>query len=135
MSKNSSPATTKISTYMTMIVLIVLALSIVALILAANVFPSRPDMATYLLAIGFIAMALSVYILLQSRKRAVRMKIESPKVMTTVECRKCNFKSIREFKRGDFVFRELDACQKCDEKMIITAIYKEVKVKEKTYQF
>ena len=135
MSKNSSPATSKISTYMTLIVLIVLALSIVALILAANVFPSRPDMATYLLAIGFIAMALSVYILLQSRKRAVRMKIESPKVMTTVECRKCNFKSIREFKRGDFVFRELDACQKCDEKMIITAIYKEVKVKEKTYQF
>jgi hypothetical protein len=135
MSKNSSPATTKISTYMTIIVLIVLALSIVALILAANVFPSRPDMATYLLAIGFIAMALSVYILLQSRKRAKRMKIESPKVMTTVECRKCDFKSIREFKRGDFVFRELDACQKCDDKMIVTAIYKEVKVKEKTYPF
>jgi hypothetical protein len=135
MSENSSPATTRISTYMTIIVLIVLALSIVALILAANVFPSRPDMATYLLAIGFIAMALSVYMLLQSRKRASRMKIEVPKVMTTVECRKCNLKSIREFKRGDFIFKELDACQKCDDKMLITAIFKEVKVKEKTYPF
>ena len=135
MSVNSSPATTKISTYMTIIVLIVLALSIVALILAANVFPSRPDMATYLLAIGFIAMALSVYMLLQSRKRAARMKIEAPKVMTTVECRKCNFKSVREFKRGDFVFRELAACQKCIDKMLVTAIYKEVKEKEKTYPF
>jgi len=133
MSEKSSPATSKISTYMMMIVLIVLALSIVALILAINIFPSRPDMATYLLAIGFIAMALSAYMLLQSRKRVASMKIEAPKVMTTVECRKCGFKSVREFQRGDFVFKDLEACQKCDDKMIITAIYKEVKEKEKTY--
>jgi len=135
MSEKSSPATSKISTYMMMIVLIVLALSIVALILAINIFPSRPDMATYLLAIGFIAMALSAYMLLQSRKRVASMKIEAPKVMTTVECRKCGFKSVREFQRGDFIFKDLEACQKCDDKMIITAIYKEVKEKEKTYNF
>jgi hypothetical protein len=135
MSETSSSATSKISTYMMMIVLIVLALSVVALILAINIFPSRPDMATYLLAIGFIAMALSAYMLLQSRRRVASMKIEAPKVMTTVECRKCGFKSVREFKRGDFVFKDLEACQKCDDTMIITAIYKEVKEKEKTYNF
>jgi ribosomal protein L40E len=61
------------------------------------------------------------------------MKIEAPKVMTTVECRKCGSKSVREFQRGDFVFKELDSCQKCDDKQLITAIYKEVKEKEKTY--
>ena len=133
MSEKSSSATSKISTYLMLIVLIVLALSIVALILAINIFPSRPDMATYLLAIGFIAMALSAYMLLQSRKRIASMKIEAPKVMTTVECRKCGFKSVREFKRGDFVFKELEPCQKCDDKKMITAIYKEVKEKEKTY--
>jgi len=133
MSENSSSATTKISTYLMSIVLIVLALSIVALILAVNFYPSKPDMAIYLLIIGFIAMSLSVYILFQSRKRAARMKIEAPKVMTTIECKKCGFKSVREFQRGDFVFKDLDACQKCDDKMIITAIYKEVKEKEKTY--
>ena len=135
MSEKSSSATSKISTYLMLIVLIVLALSIVALILAINLFPSRPDMATYLLAIGFIAMALSAYMLLQSRKRVASMKIEAPKVMTTIECRKCGFKSVREFQRGDFVFKDLEACQKCDDKMIITAIYKEVKEKEKTYNF
>jgi hypothetical protein len=73
--------------------------------------------------------------LLQSRKRVASMKIEAPKVMTTIECRKCGFKSVREFQRGDFVFKDLEACQKCDDKMIITAIYKEVKEKEKTYNF
>jgi hypothetical protein len=134
MSENSSSATTKISTYLMMIVLIVLALSIVALILSVNAFVAGNEMvATYLLVIGFIAMGLSVYVLFQSRKRVASMKIEAPKVMTTVECKKCGFKSVREFERGDFVFKDLDACQKCNDKMIITAIYKEVKEKEKTY--
>jgi hypothetical protein len=134
MSGNSSSATTKISTYLMMIVLIVLALSIVALILSVNAFIIGNEIvAGYLLVIGFIAMGLSVYVLFQSRKRAASMKIDAPKVMTTVECKKCGFKSVREFQRGDFVFKDLDACQKCDDKMIITAIYKEVKEKEKTY--
>jgi hypothetical protein len=134
MSENSSPATTKISTYLMMIVLIVLALSVVALMLSVNAFIVGNEMvAGYLLLIGFIAMALSVYMLLQSRKRITSMRIEAPKVMTTVECKKCGFKSVREFQRGDFIFKELEACQKCEDKMLITAIYKEVKEKEKTF--
>ena len=134
MSENSSPATAKISTYLMMIVLIVIALSVVALMLSVNaLIVGNEVVAGYLLIIGFIAMALSVYVLLQSRKRIAGMKIEASKVMTTVECRKCGFKSVREFQRGDFVFKDHDACQKCNEKMIITAIYKEVKEKEKTY--
>jgi hypothetical protein len=134
MSDTTSPATTKISTYLLMIVLMVLALSIVALILAVQVYLVGNDVvAGYLLVIGFIAMAVATYVLFQSRKRVASMKIEAPKVMTTVECRKCGFKSVREFQRGDFVFKELDPCQKCDDKMMITAIYKEVKEKEKTY--
>jgi hypothetical protein len=134
MSENSSPATTKISTYLMMIVLIVLALSVVALMLSVNAFiVGNEVVAGYLLIIGFIAMALSVYVLLQSRKRIANMRIEAPKVMTTVECKKCGFKSVREFQRGDFIFKELEACQKCADKMLITAIYKEVKEKEKTF--
>ena len=134
MSQNSSSTSKRISTYLMMIVLIVLALSIVSLLLSVNAFAAGNDMlAGFLLVIGFIAMALSVYVLLQSRKRAASLKIEAPKVMTTIECKKCNFKSIRQFQRGDFVFKDLDPCQKCNENMIITAIYKEVKEKEKTY--
>ena len=134
MSEKSLSATTKISTYLMMIVLIVLALSVVALILSVNAFiVGNEVVAGYLLLIGFIAMALSVYVLLQSRKRIASMRIEAPKVMTTVECKKCGFKSVREFQRGDFVFKELEACQKCEDKMLVTAIYKEVKEKEKTY--
>jgi cytochrome bd-type quinol oxidase subunit 1 len=136
MSENSTPATTRISTYLMMIVLIVLALSVVALVLSVQVFSEGNQIvAGYLLVIGFIAMGLSAYVLLQSRRHVTSMKIEAPKVMTTVECRKCGFKSVREYQRGDFVFKELEACQKCEDKMLITAIYKEVKEKEKTFPF
>ena len=134
MSQNSSSASSKISTYLMMIVLIVLALSIVALLLSVSAFAEGNEMlAGFLLVIGFLAMGLSVYVMFQSRKRAANMKIEAPKVMTKIECKKCGFKSVREFQRGDFVFKDLEPCQKCNDKMIITAIYKEVKDKEKTY--
>jgi len=116
-----------------LIVLMVLALSIVALILAVSTFAENQPLATSLLIIGFIAMAIAAYTLFQSRRRAVSMKIVAPQVMTTIECRKCGFKSVREFQRGDFVFKDLEKCQKCDDKMMITAIYKEIKEKEKTY--
>jgi hypothetical protein len=136
MNENSSSAATKVSTYLMLIVLVVLALSIVALVLAVQVYLLGNDIvAGYLLVIGFIAMGVASYVLFQSRKRAASMKIEAPKVMTTVECRKCGSKKVREFQRGDFVFKELEPCQKCDDKMIITSIYKEVKEKEKTYNF
>jgi magnesium-transporting ATPase (P-type) len=137
MSKNSSSTTTRISTYVLMMVLIVLALSLVALALAVNAFILGEEIvAGYLLVIGFIAMTLSVYVLLQSRRRVASMKIEKPSMMTTIECRKCGFKSVREFQRGDYVFKELDTCEKCpDDKKIITAIYREVKEKEKTFPF
>jgi hypothetical protein len=131
---NQSSTTARISTYMLTIVLIVLALSIVALLFAVNAFlVGNEVVAGYLLIIGFIAMGLSAWLLFQSRRRVTNLKIEAPKIMTTIECLKCGFKSVREFQRGDYVYKELDKCQKCDDKMVITAIYKEVKEKEKTY--
>jgi hypothetical protein len=134
---SSSSGTTKISTFVLMIVFIVLALSLVALALAVNAFILGEEIvAGYLLVIGFIAMTLSVYVLLQSRRRVMSMKIVNPSMMTTIECRKCGFKSVREFQRGDYVFKELGPCQKCpDDKMLITAIFKEVKEKEKVFPF
>jgi Zn finger protein HypA/HybF involved in hydrogenase expression len=140
----TSAGTQKISNYIMMIVLIVLALSVVSLLLAVSVYlngvstPSQAgtdDLAAGFLAIvGLIALTMSMFTLYQSRRQAAEMKIEIPKVMTTVECKKCGTKTVREFQRGDYVYKELDACPKCpDTKQIITAVYKEVKEKEKTY--
>jgi hypothetical protein len=136
---NTSPApgAAKASTFVLLITLIVLALSIASLGLAANAFlEGQETLAAFLVVIGAIAMTLSVYMLLQSRRRMASIKLASPAMMTTVECKKCGVKTVREFQRGDYVFKELEPCQKCpDTKMMITAMYKEIKEKEKTYPF
>ena len=131
MSKTPPNAATRISSFVLMIIFITLALSLAALILAVNTLNYNPTVAGYLLLIGFMGVAVSTYMLFQTRKRMLRLKIEAPPITSTIECRKCGFKNVREFQRGDYVFKELELCQKCNDKMLITAIYKEVKEKER----
>jgi multidrug transporter EmrE-like cation transporter len=131
----SAAANKKISTYLTLIVLIVMALAITALFIAIETYFVGDQLAAGVLAgIGLIAMTLSAFLLFQSKRQATEVKIEIPKVMTTIEC-KCGSKTVREFQRGDYVYKDLDIpCQKCPNiKQMISAIYKEVKEKEKTY--
>ena len=133
----TTSASNKISTYLMIIVLIVLALSVVALFVAIETYLLGDTLAASIFAgIGLIAMAMCLFLLYQSRRQAAEVKIEVPKVMTTIECQNkgCASKTIREYQRGDYVFKETDVpCGKCGGKQMITAIYKEVKEKEKTY--
>jgi len=134
MEKTPSSTTTRISSFVLLVIFITLALSFAAIILAVYSFGSNPMVAGYLLLIGFVAMGLSIYVLLQTRKRISRLKIKMPSVTTMIECRKCGFKNVREFQRGDYIFKEDEPCQKCKENMLITAIYREVtEKKEKTF--
>jgi len=135
MSKAPSSAASKISSFVLLVIFITLALSLTALILAISAFSYNEIAAYYLLLIGFLGAALSTYVLLQTRKRIRRLSIKAPSITTTIECRKCGFKSIREFERGDYIFRDVDPCQKCNENMLITAIFREVKEKKKRTRF
>jgi multidrug transporter EmrE-like cation transporter len=131
----STNANQKISTYLTMIVLIVMALAITALLIAGETYLAGDQLAAGVLAgIGLIALALSGFLLYQSKLQSKQVKLEVPKVMTTIEC-KCGGKTVREFQRGDYVYKEVDIpCPKCPTThQMITSIYKEVKEKEKTY--
>jgi hypothetical protein len=134
----TTSANTKISTYLMIIVLIVLALSVVALFVAIETYYVVGDTlaASIFAGVGLIAMAMCLFLLYQSRRQAAEVKIDIPKVMSTIDCQNkgCANKTVREFQRGDYVFKDLDvSCGKCGGKQMITAIYKEVKVKEKTY--
>jgi hypothetical protein len=131
----STSANQKISTYLTMIVFIVMALAVTALLIAAETYLAGDQLAAGVLAgIGLIALILSMFLLYQSKLQSAQIKIEIPKVMTTIEC-KCGSKTVREFQRGDYVYKDLDIpCPKCPTThQMITSIYKEVKEKEKTY--
>jgi len=131
----SASANKKISTYLTLIVLIVMALAVTALFIAFETYLVGDQLAAGVLAgIGLIALTLSVFLLYQSKMQSAQVKIEVPKVMTTIEC-KCGGKTTREFQRGDYVYKDLDVpCTKCPTtKQMITAIYREIKEKEKTF--
>ncbi len=136
-SQNAPGTQQKISNYVNMIILIVVVLSVASLVLAVSQYnPNNPLPAGILAVIGLIALTMSMFLLYQSRRQSVDMKIEIPKVMTTIECtnKGCASKTQREFQRGDYVYKEVDtSCGKCGGKQMVTAIYKEVKEKEKTY--
>jgi len=82
---------------------------------------------SYLLTLGAVMLAFSVYMLLQLRKNVVRLPLGAQKVISTILCQRCGFKSVRDFQRGDYVFKEVEPCPKCSERMMIASIYREVK--------
>jgi len=87
------------------------------------------DLANIVLSLS--AIVISVYMFLQLRAKPLRLGFERQDVVTTVECPKCGDKNTREFTRGDFIFKELEPCEKCSENKIISSIYLKPKEKEK----
>ena len=124
-------AVRKISPLLLMMILVAFILSLIALYVAFESLGTQADSydAYSFLAIGFGGLALSAYLFLQSRTTPKVVSIELPRVLTTLECPKCDFKNIRDFQREDYIFKKAGTCQKCNETMTITAIYREEKKK------
>jgi hypothetical protein len=74
--------------------------------------------------LGMVGIGMSIYMLTMLRNRVSTRKIPK-KVVTTIECKKCGLKQIRPFIKGDYVLKAVEKCVKCDEPMLITAIYTE----------
>ena len=122
----------RVSPFLLVIILIAFILSLSALYIAVESIIDKTDLLNSysFLAIGFFGLALSVYMLLQTRGKPMQVTLELPKVITTLECPKCDFKNIRDFQKEDYIFKETGPCQKCNETMRITAIYREAKKKD-----
>lgn len=124
---NDVEAAKKVSPFLLGIIIVFFALSLFALFVAVQSLIEQADQwNTYsFLLIGFFGLVLSIYMLLQTRAKPMQTGLEMPKVITTLECPKCDFKNIRDFQIGDYMFKETGSCQKCNEPMKITAIYRE----------
>lgn len=133
MSENVKPVN-RVSPFILMVILIAFILSLSALYIAVDSLIGQSESfdGYSFLAIGLGGLALSAYMLLQIRGRPTHSIIELPKVLTTLECPKCDFKNIRDFQREDYIFKNVGSCQKCNETMKITAIYREPKKDEKS---
>jgi len=126
MSQTQLPAR-RMSPILLAVILVMLVLSAIAVYLATVM--SENDQGIFLI-LGAVGIALSTYLLFQTRRK-VRSISQIQRIVTTVTCQKCGFKTVRDFQRGDFVLKDAEACPKCSEKMLISSIYREVDEKEK----
>ncbi len=122
----------RVSSMLIVIILVTIVLSVAALYQAIEYFGTNDlTLGSWFMFLGFIGLALSTYMVLQTRRRTVRLPFEAPKVITTIVCEKCGLKNMRDFQRGDYIFKDTEPCPKCNEKMMIHSIYREVEEKEK----
>ena len=121
----------RISSLFLAIILVTLVLAIAALYQAVHAFRNQDFNAGINFAmIGATTLALSTYMLFQTRRKMRKFTIKMQRVATTILCQKCGFKTIRDFQRGDYIFKEAEECPKCNEKMLVASIYREAKEKE-----
>jgi hypothetical protein len=130
----NSTGTTKISTFVIAATYITLILALIAIFVGVVAFyenPGNAEITIWLLVIGFIALGMSGYYMYQSRRHVAALKLETPQILTAIDCKACNAIQTRPFKRGDYVYKEMEKCPKCESMGMIVAIYREVKEKEK----
>lgn len=135
MSEDTPTPTRRISSIVIIAIIVALALSLSALYQAYDMWINQDPTMGYWLLIGFIGLALSTYMLLQIRRRMKRFTLKTTPITTTIICTKCGFKNVRDFKRGDYILKEIPSvdarCEKCGATMRISAIYREVEEKGK----
>jgi hypothetical protein len=130
----SKPNANKISPFLLVLVMITLVLALAFIYMGLQAFlGANVEDGSLNLALGMALLAISTYLLFQTKKRPLKQGLEIQPVNTTISCQKCGFKNIREFQRGDYVFKQIaDPCPKCSEKTLsISAVFREVKEKTK----
>jgi len=132
---NTVPSARRVPPFQFAMVLVALLLSVFLIYqgLAEYFSGGDPNTVSLYLMMGTGLLAVSSYVVLQTRRRMLKlMSMEMQPLSTTLICQKCGFRNLRDFQRGDFVFKKTDeGCPKDNEKMVISAIYREVKDKEK----
>jgi hypothetical protein len=122
----------RVSPLLLTILLITFLLSIFSIFLGFDYYiRGDADSGSTYMILGVTTLALSSYVLFQTRKRILRLALKAQPIITTILCEKCGLKNVRDFQRGDYIFKEVESCPKCNEKMVITSIYREVKEKGK----
>jgi len=128
------PMARRISPFLLVLIMITFVLSLAFIYQGfQDYLGNRADSGSLNLTIGVTTLAISTYLLFQTKRRVLRLGIQLQPLNTTLSCQKCGFKNIRDFQRGDYVFKQMEEpCPKCNEKsMSISSIFREVKEKAK----
>jgi len=125
---NSTPAANMTASWVAYIaILIVGFLSLFSLYMGFVNYADNMDVAIIYIFIGAAGFAAIGYMLFRSKPptgapKQEPLTIKKVEVYTTLECPKCQQKRVRDFKRGDYVFKDDEPCTRCDGMMMITKI-------------
>ena len=118
----------------TLIVVVVIGVfSIFSLYMGFQAYGSeRPEQANYYIIIGTTGFAVMGYMFFRARAlTSTRLEVPRVYVITTLECPQCGLKRIREFTRGDYVFKDDEPCTRCEGAMTINRIHRREEEKAK----
>lgn len=135
MGEDSGTARASLSlSWTTLVVVVVIGFfSLFSLYMGFQAYGSdQQDQANYFIIIGTAGFAVMGYMFFRARTfTSARLEVPRVDVVTTVECPKCGLKRIREFARGDYVFKADEPCTRCEGVMTITRIHRREKEKKR----
>jgi hypothetical protein len=108
------------------VILVVGILSLFSLYMGFINYGDSMEIGLIYLMIGAAGFAAIGYMLFKGKPaggaKEEPLTIKKVEVFTTLECPKCQQKRVRDFKRGDYVFKDDEPCTRCDGKMMVTKI-------------
>jgi hypothetical protein len=95
----------------------------------------HPEQANSYIIIGSAGLAAIGYMFFRT-KAITTKKPEVPKVevVTILECPSCDLKRVRDFQKGDYIYKNNEPCTRCDGTMLITGIHRRAEPKKKSRQ-
>jgi hypothetical protein len=84
--------------------------------------------ALYYILMGVSGFAAIGYMLFRGRPSGEeKLNVKKVEVLTTIECPQCNLKRVREFQKGDYLFKNDLPCTRCEGIATITRIHQRKK--------
>ncbi len=124
-SSSGAPAGATASWVTYIAILLVGFIGLISLYLGFQNYGTNTDIALMYLSIGAAGFAAIGFLLFRGRTAVVtqtKPELKKVEIFTTLECPKCGQKRVRDFKRGDYVFKDDEPCTRCDGMMVITRI-------------
>jgi hypothetical protein len=106
-------------------ILIVGILSLFSLYMGFQNYADNNEVGLLYMLIGTVGFAAIGYLLFRGKPPTSaqdKLGVKKVEVFTTLECPKCQLKRVRDFKRGDYIFKDDEPCTRCDGMMVITKI-------------
>jgi len=79
--------------------------------------------ATIYTTLGVAGFFFAFYSIQEARKRMKLLQKKKGRIMTVIKCNKCNHVYEREFKEGDYVYKNAGDCPKCGGDSFIFLVY------------